>query len=122
MDINNYIDLCVINNSHYDISFVVYKILKDKYRYIKNNSWEYLDKNNNWIRDIKQTNLIYSIKTDVYKYFIKRSIEWNENKILINNDILNNNIMSSKILIISSKLKENKYISAIIKESQQFFI
>ena len=48
-DINNYIDLCVINNSHYDISFVVYKILKDKYRYIKNNSWEYLDKNNNFL-------------------------------------------------------------------------
>jgi len=122
MDINNYIDLCVINNSHYDISIVVYKILKGKYRYIKNNVWEYLDKNNNWVLDIKQTNLIYAIKTDVYKYFIRRSIEWNDNKVLINNDILNNNIMSSKILKISSKLKENKFISAIIKESQQFFI
>ena len=57
MDINNYIDLCVINNTDYDISLVVYKILKGKYKYIKNNIWEYLDKYNKWVCDIKQNNL-----------------------------------------------------------------
>ena len=75
MDINNSIDLCIINNNHYDISLVVFKILKYKYRYQKNNIWEYLDKNNNWVQDIKHKNMIYSIKTDVYKHFIKRAIE-----------------------------------------------
>jgi len=59
----------------------------------------------------------FSIKAGVLSWYLVH-----ENKILINNDILNNNIMSTKILMISSKLKENKYISAIIKESQQFFI
>jgi hypothetical protein len=122
MDINNSIDLCAINNTHYDISFVVFNILKDKYRYYKNNIWEYLDKNNNWIQDIKQKNLIYSIKTDVYKHFIKRAIEWNDNTILNNNYNINNNNMSNKLLFLSLKLKNNKYISSIIKESQQFFI
>jgi hypothetical protein len=122
MDINNSIDLCAINNTHYDISFVVFKILKDKYRYDKNNIWEYLDKNNNWVQDIKQKNLIYSIKTDVYKYFIKRAIEWSDNTILNNNYNINNNNMSNKLLFLSLKLKNNKYISSIIKESQQFFI
>ena len=53
MDINNCIDLCVINNTDYDISLVVFKILDGKYRYISNNTWEYLDKDNRWIRDIK---------------------------------------------------------------------
>ena len=32
------------------------------------------------------------------------------------------NIMSNKLLNISLKLKEDKYISIIIKESRQFFI
>ena len=115
MDINNCIDLCVINNTDYDISLVIFTILKGKYKYIKNNVWEYLDKNNNWVSDIKQNNLKYSIKTEVYTHFIKRVIELSDNT----ND---NNIMSNKLLIISSKLKEDKYISTIIKESRQFFL
>jgi hypothetical protein len=115
MDINNYIDLCVINNTDYDISLVVYKILKGKYKYIKNNIWEYLDKYNKWVCDIKQNNLKYSIKTTVYTYFIKRAIERCDKT----ND---GNIMSNKLLNISLKLKEDKYISIIIKESRQFFI
>jgi len=115
MDINNCIDLCVINNTDYDISLVIYSILKGKYKYIKNNMWEYLDKNNNWVCDIKQNNLKYSIKTEVYTYFIKRAIELCDKS----NDA---NIMSNKLLIISSKLKEDKYISTMIKESRQFFL
>lgn len=115
MDINNCIDLCVINNTDYDISLVIYTILKGKYKYIKNNMWEYLDKNNNWVCDIKQNNLKYSIKTEVYTYFIKRAIELCDKS----NDA---NIMSNKLLLISSKLKEDKYISTMIKESRQFFI
>ena len=172
MDINNYIDLCVINNTHYDISLVVFKILNGKYRYVKNNIWEYLDKNNNWLTDKGQTNLKYSIKTDVYRCFIKRAIEWSNlcemdgtcgkhelregdentmgsngsnnsnssndsndsnssnssndsnssNSSNCSNSNLNSNIMFNKMLFISSKLVENKYISSIIKESQQFFI
>jgi hypothetical protein len=77
--------------------------------------WEYLDKNNNWVCDIKQNNLKYSIKTEVYTYFIKRAIELCDKT----NDA---NIMSNKLLIISSKLKEDKYISTMIKESRQFFL
>lgn len=31
-------------------------------------------------------------------------------------------IISNKLLIISSKLKDNKYISMLIKECKQFFV
>jgi hypothetical protein len=115
MDINNCIDLCVINNTDYDISLVIFKILEGKYRYISNNVWEYLDKDNNWACDIKQNNLRYSIKTKVYTYFINRAIE-------LCDKTMDANIISDKLLNISSKLKEDKYISMIIKESRQFFI
>ena len=115
MDINNCIDLCVINNTDYDISLVVFKILEGKYRYISNNAWEYLDKDNNWVSDIKQNNFKYSIKTEVYTYFIKRAIE-------LCDKAGDTNIISGKLLDIASKLKEDKYISMIIKENRQFFI
>ena len=95
-------------------TYIKFLSLQDD-KYIKNNVWEYLDKNNNWVSDIKQNNLRYSIKTEVYTHFIKRVIELSDNT----ND---NNIMSNKLLIISSKLKEDKYISTIIKESRQFFL
>lgn len=114
MDINNFIDLCVMNNTDYDISQVVFKILEGKYRYISNNTWEYLDKDNNWVSDIKQSNFKYSIKTEVYTHFIKRAIE-------LCDKTGDTNIMSGKLLDISLKLKEDKYISMIIKESEQFF-
>ena len=114
MDINNCIDLCVMNNTDYDISQVVFKILEGKYRYISNNTWEYLDKDNNWVSDIKQSNFKYSIKTEVYTHFIKRAIE-------LCDKTGDTNIMSGKLLDISLKLKEDKYISTIIKESKQFF-
>ena len=115
MDINNFIDLCVMNNTDYDISQVVFKILEGKYRYISNNTWEYLDKDNNWVSDIKQSNFKYYIKTEVYTHFIKRAIE-------LCDKTGDTNIMSGKLLDISLKLKEDKYISMIIKESRQFFL
>ena len=115
MDINNFIDLCVMNNTDYDISQVVFKILEGKYRYISNNTWEYLDKDNNWVSDIKQSNFKYSIKTEVYTHFIKRAIE-------LCDKAGDTNIISGKLLDIASKLKEDKYISMIIKESRQFFL
>jgi hypothetical protein len=92
--------------------------------YIPNILWEpeeqyylnkYLDKDDIWVCDIKQNNLRYSIKTKVYTYFINRAIE-------LCDKTKDANIMSGKLLNISSKLKEDKYISMIIKESRQFFI
>ena len=50
-----------------------------------------------------------------YKYFIKRSIEWNENKILINNDILNNNMNLGKTPLLKvnyNNIKLHKYSDA----------
>ena len=51
--INNYIDCCIgSNGSHYDISLVIYEIIKENYKYIGNNIWQY-NNHDNWIVDIK---------------------------------------------------------------------
>jgi hypothetical protein len=120
--INNYIDCCIgSNGSHYDISLVIYNILKDSYRYIGNNTWEYND-NNLWIVDEKNMKLKYSIKVDVNNYFIDRSKYWLDMN--NNNDInleIDNKHKSLKILQYSNKLKDDKFISQIIKEVKQFY-
>jgi hypothetical protein len=123
-DIAKYIDMCIFNGSHYDIATVCYIILKDNHKYTKNNIWEYLIKYKNgtttWGIDINNQHITYSIKTEVCSAFTNRSLYWSEMK---NDDkYKDTELISNKLLHISSKLKDNKYISILIKECKQFFI
>jgi hypothetical protein len=52
--LNKYIDACIFNSTHYDIALVVHKYLKDKHRYVNNNTWEYLA-SLGWTPDITPT-------------------------------------------------------------------
>ena len=124
MDITNYttkhIDRCIFNCSHYDIACIIYMYLKDKHRYIKNNTWEYLNSLNEWIVDVNYQQIIYSIRTIVCSAFTERSLYWANIK--TDPKYQDTEVISNKLLIISSKLKDNKYISMLIKECKQFFI
>jgi hypothetical protein len=125
--ITKYIDMCIFNSSHYDIANVVYKYLKDKHRYVENNTWEYFKTNadtegpeGTWEIDINNKQLIYSIRTTVCSAFTDRSLYWADVK---NSDVYpDTEIISIKLLNISSKLKDNKYICVLIKECKQFFV
>lgn len=115
---DNIIDNCITNNSDYDIANVIYKILKSNFRYVENNVWEYLE-NDIWYTDKKCEKLKIAIRNNVCKLFIERSIYWANKTNSVNSKT---EMMSSKLLFIGSKLKEDNYISNIIKESKQFFI
>ena len=128
--LNKYIDACIFNSTHYDIALVVHKYLKDKHRYVNNNTWEYLA-DTGWTPDIKNQHLAYSIRTIVCSAFTQRSLYWADANIANAKDICkypdiskypDTEIISNKLLLISSKLKEKKYISVLIKECKQFFI
>jgi hypothetical protein len=94
--------------------------LKDKHRYIKNNTWEYLNSLNEWIVDVNYQQITYSIRTIVCSAFTERSLYWANIK--TDPKYQDTEVISNKLLIISSKLKDNKYISMLIKECKQFFI
>ena len=122
------IDTCILNNTHYDIANVVYKFLKDKHRYT-DNTWEYLkdadaveatDAVEVWETDANSERLIYSIRTIVCRAFTKRSLYWLDIK--DDDRYPDTEIISNKLLNISSKLKDNKYICVLIKECKQFFV
>lgn len=132
-DINNHIDMCVSNNSHYDIALVCYKCLKDKHRYGSNcsngsnhndnNTWEYSTTTaatTNWTTDVNSKQLIYSIRTIVCRAFTLRAMYWEDAR--DNEKYPDTGVIASKLLQISSKLKDNKYISVLIKECKQFFM
>ena len=129
-DINNHIDMCVSNNSHYDIALVCYKCLKDKHRYGSNgsndnhnNTWEYSTTTaatTKWTTDVNSKQLIYSIRTIVCRAFTLRAMYWEDAR--DNEKYPDTGVIASKLLQISSKLKDNKYISVLIKECKQFFM
>jgi len=123
-DINDYIDKCNHNLTHYDISLIVYKVFKNQYRYIGEKQWEYhdcLDKK--WKIDKKSERLKSDIKTIVSDLFSTRSLFWyNESQKCenINNEI-HAKFMSEKMLNAACKLKNNSFISIVIREAQSFF-
>ena len=117
-DILTHIDLCVSDSTDYDIACVVHKCLKDSHRYVKDNIWEYL-KSSEWVVDKNAKELTYAIKTKVCNAFTKRSLYWGDIKEC--DKYQDTEVISIKLLQISSKLKDNKYISILIKECKLFF-
>jgi hypothetical protein len=127
-DIMPYIDMCISDSTHYDIACVVHKCLKDRHRYVrdikdikdndKDNVWEYL-KGGEWVVDKNAVELTYAIKTKVCNAFTRRSLYWGDIKEC--DKYPDTEVISIKLLQISSKLKDNKYISILIKESKLFF-
>ena len=121
--LNEYIDICICSNgSHYDVSKVIYELIKDKFSYCGKNIWKYNNNNENIIDD-KQYYLKNEIKSTVINVFILRCNYWddkaiNEKNISISNDC---KMKSSILLQIANKLKDSKYIGHIIKELKQFF-
>ena len=131
------LDACISNNSHFDIANVIHYYLKDMHRYAENNVWEYLKtdattKKQSWELDVDNKEFMYSIKTIVCRAFTVRSLYWanvnndggvrGDGSISSSGDYPDTEMISLKLLNISSKLKDNKYISVLIKECKQFFV
>jgi len=123
-NLNDYIDICIgSNGAHYDVSKVIYELIKDKFNYCGKNIWKYIDENGENISDEKQIKLKNVLKSTVINIFIIRSNYWDD-KAIGQNDIniaLDNQIKSTTLLQIANKLKEDKYLNCIIKELKQFF-
>jgi hypothetical protein len=124
LSISKNIDMCIFNSSHFDIANVVHLYLKDKHRYVENNTWEYLKTDattgsSKWIVDVNTEQLSYSIRTIVCRAFTDRSLYWADTK--ESDKYPDTEIISNRLLNISSKLKDNKYICVLIKECKQFF-
>jgi len=121
--LNEYIDICIYSNgSHYDVSKVIYELIKNKFSYTGKNVWKFTN-NDIIIIDDKQTYLRKELNTNVINAFILRGNYWDnksniESNINISNDY---KIKSSMLFQIANKLKDNKYVINIIKELKQFF-
>ena len=123
-DIFNIIDRCNTNLTHYDVAVIVSIVFKNVYRYIGNRNWEYLNSSNEWVPDNKARILKMDIKTQISNLFTTRSLYWynisDESHVDINSEI-HAKMMSQKMLKAAYKLKDNKFISVVIKEARSFF-
>jgi len=123
-DINDYIDKCNYNLTHYDVSLIVHKVFKDKYKYIGDKQWTYYDYNDNiWKNDKKNEKMKFDIKTIISDLFVTRSLHWyKESQKCDNiNDEIHAKMMSEKMIDASYKLKNNSFILIVIREAQSFF-
>jgi hypothetical protein len=121
--LNEYIDICICSNgSHYDVSKVIYELIKDKFSYCGKNIWKY-NNNDKIIIDEKQINLKNELRSNVINVFILRGNYWDDKALIESNINISNDyrIKSSILLQIANKLKDSKYIIHIIKELKQFF-
>lgn len=122
--INNYIDNCNIKLSHYDMAFVLSNIYKNKYRYLGKQKWEYYDETEQaWKEDNNKKNLKYDIKLNLSDMFMKRSLHWfnlSYTVTCVNLQILYK-MKADKLLHAANFLKDDKYISTVIKEAGSFF-
>ncbi len=124
------IDVCILNNTHFDIANVIHKILSGKFRYT-GDTWEYLKAASTtasdaavaeWETDVNSERFIYAIRTLVCGAFTRRSLYWADANIEKDERYTDTEVVSTKLLSISSKLKDNKYICVLIKECKQFFL
>lgn len=124
--VSQYIDCCIgSNGSHYDIALVIHETFKDKYRYIGNKVWKYWNENEKeWIIDDKCDKLKNDIKFEICNLFINRSIYWDnksKDKNITNNISIDHQLRAIRLLQCSYKIKDNKFISHVIKEAKQLF-
>lgn len=120
--IDDLINNCITYEYHMEIALVIYTLLKDKFKYIGDNKWEYYD-NDTWIIDKNNIKLRNNITNIVCDNFIRKSLEW-LNKYNIESDATFKYIYKCRynsIVDIIVNLKNKKYTTAIIKESKQFF-
>jgi hypothetical protein len=119
------IDVCILNNTHFDIANIIHKILSGKFRYT-GDTWEYLKTTATataeWETDVNSERFIYAIRTLVCGAFTRRSLYWADENIEKDERYTDTEVISTKLLSISSKLKDNKYICVLIKECKQFFL
>ena len=123
---NKSIDCCIDLTSDYNVSRIIYYILKNKYRYIGEKKWEYYNsKDTKWYIDVNNKYLKNDIETIICNEFLYRIQYWeNISNESYKNDIdLNNTcqLKINKLLICSNKLKDKKYIITIIKEASALF-
>ena len=75
--INDYIDICIgSNGSHYDVSKVIYEVIKNKFKYMGKNIWKYndeiVDDKNNYLKNELKSSILLQIagKLKDSKYII----------------------------------------------------
>lgn len=109
---------------HYDIAIIVYKVFKNTYRYIGSNHWEFFDiVDKTWKPDIKCMKFKNDIKCVIADLFITRAMYWFDiSKTYTDiHEEMRAKFMYEKMTRASYTIKNDKFISIVIKEARGFF-
>lgn len=117
------VDICLnTKGAASDVATVGYRILKDKYRYIGDNTWEYLDTDGtSWILDNNRSRIEMAVKVDVCQTFMERALFWQDESLNTNiPERIDCQIRSQRLLQICLKLGKDKFVRDVVKELRAF--
>lgn len=121
-EINQLLDTCNNNLSHFDLALVFFNIFKHKYRYLGKKKWEYYDMHSQvWLLDTNKEKLKDDLRNGLSEMFLTRSIYWYDLSINSIDLELIYKMRSERLLKARGFLRSDKFISILIREASAFF-
>lgn len=116
------VDICLnTKGAASDVATVGHRILKNRYRYIGDNTWEYIDADGAWTVDNNRSRIEMAVKVDVCQAFMERALFWQDESLGTNiPERIDCQLRSQRLLQICLKLGKDKFVRDVIKELRAF--
>lgn len=126
MDAHKFVDICInTKGAVSDVAMVGAKLLRDKFRYAGDNTWEYKsDDGQTWILDDNREKVEMAIKVDVCQVFMERALFWQDRSIGDTeiSEKVDCQLRSQFILQICLKFRKDKFVRDVLKELRAFLV
>lgn len=129
LDVNQLIDCCIASKgSHYDIARVCFYLLRHRFRYVGEGTWEHAhsilpDSPPEWRPDDNRKELEMAIRIDVCQQIMQRALYWQEASMTGDMSLrIDCQIRASKLLEVCCKLGKERFVHQVVKEARVFFV
>jgi|APGre2960657423_1045063.scaffolds.fasta_scaffold85766_1 vacuolar-type H+-ATPase catalytic subunit A/Vma1 len=113
-DISKLIDICANNKGcEFSVAQILHHLGKDHFKYAGDNVWMRLDEKKDFVQDIHHREISHFCSIDVVHAFLQRALYYQESN--------PNNVHLKRILEISIKLRNSKFVNEVLQEAKSFF-
>lgn len=129
MTLENFIDVCAGNRaSEFDVAQVVYFMGRQRFRYMGENEWAYCDDctqdategaSAKFKTDARNEHIHRFCSSEVVHVFMQRALHFQE--LLKAHPRSNYDVRVKRLLDISIKLRNPKYVADVLREAKSFF-
>jgi len=118
----NLIDVCAgTRASEFDVAQVLHHLGHARFKYVGDNNWLYrVDRGDSeYEPDARLQNLQHFCSSDVVNVFLQRALHFQD--LLAQNPKSNYDVRVKRLLDVSNKLGNPKYVKDVLREAKSFF-